>query len=90
MYNIYDVLDLIACSAIFSSIFCSCVIGEEFNTEEVPRNFHTLQLNLFELVDGARQQRLLGRLKLSRKEMLELGKSLQSVSSSQFGQFLRK
>ena len=46
---------------------------------EVPRHFHTLQLNLFELVDGGRQQRLLGKVKLSRREMLDIGDPLQCV-----------
>ena len=64
--------------------------------EEMPRHFQQLQLNLLELLEGARQQRVLGRVKLSRRELLDQAEALQERwlplarvrPSTEFSEFL--
>uniref|UniRef100_A0A914IEN6 Ras GTPase-activating protein n=1 Tax=Globodera rostochiensis TaxID=31243 RepID=A0A914IEN6_GLORO len=55
-----------------------CVISEEFSME-LPRSsiFHSLQLSLFELTEGARVQRCIGRLRLTRHELVAYGNAIQ-------------
>ncbi|KAL3092056.1 hypothetical protein niasHT_022989 [Heterodera trifolii] len=55
-----------------------CVISEEF-CMELPRSsvFHSLQLSLFELTEGARIQRCIGRMKLTRHELVAYGNTIQ-------------
>lgn len=66
------------------SLPLSCVISEEF-CMELPRSsaFHSLQLCLFELSDGARVQRCFGRLRLTRHELKSHGIAIQFLIISQ-------